>query len=149
VGVNVDAFVKETDDIDLDALMNRVREAALGMGAGGSATAPAQTGETITSNSDLIRVIEAQSQWNEQTRKALTEIVQCFVALRDDWAEAQKGLRQEIDQLSGLVRQLRTTLESSAAGPKPPAAAARGRRAIASPRRDKVRRATKGGKQRS
>jgi hypothetical protein len=147
----VNTFAKDVgDDRDLDALMIRVREAALGMGTGGNGTALAHAaGDTPGFDADLVKVIDAQSQWNEQTRKALAELVECLRTLRDDWAEAQKGLQQEMGQLLALVGQLRTMPGAAVGRRNPSAAAARGRRAIASHRSTRVRPAAKGGKQRS
>ena len=145
----MDTFVRDAgDDSDLDELMARVRAAALGTGAGGSAAAPAPSG-TTGHDSDLIRLIDAQSQWNENTRKALVDLLECLKMVRDDWAEAEKGLRQEMGQLAALVRQLRATPGAASARPKPSAPAARRRRTIASSRAGRGRHATKGGKPRS
>jgi len=145
----VDTFVRDIgDDSDLDELMARVRAAALGTGAGGSAAAPAPCG-TAGHDSDLIRVIDAQSQWNEHTRKALVDLLECLKMVRDDWAEAEKGLRHEMSQLSVLVRQLRTTPGVASARRKPSTPAARRRHTIASSRAGRERHATKGGKPRS
>ena len=136
------------DDGDLDELMTRVRELALGTGTGGSAVTAAQAaGEAAGCDSDLLRVIAAQSEWNEQTRKALGEVVQCLQELRDDWIGAQKGLGDEIARLSALVRQLRP--EGALARRKSSAPGARGRRTVASSRTAQVRHATKGRKPRS
>ena len=57
---------------------------------------------------DLVRVIEAQGEWNEQTRQSLAALVECLRTLRDDWTDAQARLRQEMGQLSALVEQLRS-----------------------------------------
>ena len=144
----MDTLVRDVgDDSDLDELMARVRAAALGTGAGGSAATPAP-GDT-RHDSDLIRVIDAQSQWNEHIRKALVDLLECLRMVRDDWAEAEKGLRQEMGQLSALVRQLRTTPGAVSARRKPSAPAARRRRTLASSRAGRGRHATKGGKPRS
>jgi len=138
------------DDGDLDELMTRVRELALGMGPAGSARTAAQAGgEASGCDSELLKVIEAQSEWNEQTRKALGEVVQCLQELRDDWIDAQKGLSDEIARLSALVRQLRPAAEGTLARRKSSAPAARGRHTVASRRTAQVRHATKGGKPRS
>ena len=145
----MDTFVRDVgDDSDLDELMARVRAAALGTGAGGSAATPAPC-DAAGHDSDLIRVIDAQSQWNEHTRKALVDLLECLKMVRDDWAEAEKGLRQEMGQLSALVRQLRTTPGALSARRKPSAPAARRRRTLASSRAGRGRHATKGGKPRS
>ena len=136
------------NDSDLDELMARVRAAALGTGTGGSAAAPAPC-DAAGHDSDLIRVIDAQGQWNEHTRKALVDLLECLKMVRDDWAEAEKGLRHEMSQLSALVRQLRTTPGAVSARRKPSAPAPRRRRTLASSRAVRGRRATKGGKPRS
>lgn len=146
----MDTFTRDlSNDLDLDELMTRVREAALGTGGGSSHAAHAQApSDTTERGSDLISVIEAQHQWNEHTRKALTELVECLQTLRDDWAEAETRLRAEMDQLSTLVRQVRTP-GAAPARRKVSAPAARRRRTTASHRANGVRNATKGGKQRS
>src|SRR5580765_8562884 len=127
-------LAKDSDDPDLDALMIRVREAALGAAGGGTASALTQAAGATRGDSDLIRVIDAQGEWNEHTRKLLAELAECLRTLRDDWAAAQKGLRDEMNKLSALVRQLQTKPDRAAARPKPSASAPRGRRAIASRR---------------
>lgn len=145
----MDRFVRDAgDDSDLDELMARVRAAALGKDAGGSATAPAPC-DTAGHDSDLIKVIDAQSQWNEHTRKALADLLECLKMVRDDWAEAEKGLRREIAQLSALVQQLRKTPRATSARRKSSAHAARGRRTTLSSRAGRGHRATKGRKSRS
>jgi predicted secreted protein len=122
----VDAFTGNfDDDLDLDALMSRVRDAALGGGTTATATPPAAAADTPGQDADLIKVIEAQGEWNEQTRKALVDLVQCLQALRDDWADAHQGLRREMARLAA-------------------------RRAGVTPRTNRGRRAAaKGGKRRS
>lgn len=137
------------DDGDLDELMTRVRELALGTGTGSGAGTAAQAGEASGGDSDLLKVIAAQGEWNEHTRKALGEVVQCLQVLRDDWIEAQKGLGDEIARLSALVRQLRPATERPLARRKSSAPSARGRRTVASSRTAQVRHVTKRGKQRS
>jgi hypothetical protein len=130
--------------------MTRVRELALGMGTGGSAGNAVQgPSEVAGCDSDLLRVIDAQSDWNEDTRKALGEVVQCLQALRDDWIGAQKGLGDEIARLSALVRQQRAATRGALARRKSSVPTARGRRTVASSRTAQVRHATKRGKQRS
>jgi hypothetical protein len=146
----VDTFTRNSDDdADLDELMNRVREAALGASAAvaGSSAATGASGDMAVADSDVARVLDAQGQLNEQMRKALADLVGCLRTLRDDWAEAQKGLRREMGQLSASVRTLQTPSSSASPRRKTPARAARGRRAATSRRADRVRPATKGGKQ--
>ena len=90
--------------MDLDALMARVREAAMGTGASGSAAAPAPC-DAAGHDSISIRVIDAQGEWNEHTRKALVGAggVPPDAAGRLGRG-CRQGLRQEMGQLSALVR---------------------------------------------
>jgi hypothetical protein len=95
--------------VDLDALMLRVREAAM-TGAGGAASLQPQAageGPSRERELDLIRVIEAQGDWNEQARQSLTALADCIRTLRDDWADERAELRREIGQLAALVAHLR------------------------------------------
>lgn len=99
-----------SEDVDLDALMQRVRDAArMGPGA-----------DDVAREIDLIRVLDAQGEWNEHARQSFMALAESIRALRDDWTNVQAGLRREIAELSALVEQLR--------------AAPRTRRAAASPR---------------
>jgi hypothetical protein len=107
-----------SDDLDLEALMLRVRDAAM-TGAASSGTVQPQTaGDGLARELDLIRVLEAQSDWNEHARQTLTALVDCIRALRDDWADVQAGLRRDINQLSGLVEPRRSTKTSRRSGRK-------------------------------
>lgn len=115
------------DDLDLDALMIRVREAATG-GAARAETAADAKG----ADSDLVRVIDAQGEWNEQTRQSLVALVECLRTLRDDWADAHARLRGDVAQLSAAVGDLRKR-----------------RVAATTPRTPAKRRSSKGGKRRS
>jgi hypothetical protein len=120
-----------SDDVDLDALMLRVRDAAMTSAASAGTVQPQAAADGAARELDLVRVLEAQGDWNEQARQSFTALLEGIRALRDDWAEAQTRLRQEIVRLSALVEQLRAT-------PSP------GRRAAASPRgRSKRRQAGK------
>ena len=112
------------DDLDLDALMIRVREAAMA-GAARPETAADVKGADI----DLVRVIDAQGEWNEQTRQSLVALVECLRTLRDDWADAHARLRDDVGQLAALVSDLR-------------------KRRTAAPRAAAKRRSSKGGKRR-
>ena len=115
------------DDLDLDALMIRVREVATA-GAARAETAADAKGTDI----DLVRVIDAQGEWNEQTRQSLVALVECLRTLRDDQADAHARLREDVGQLSALVGELRK------------------RRVVAATRRTPAkRRSNKGGKRRS
>ena len=122
-----------SDDLDLDALMLRVRDEA---GASSSETVqPQAAGEAAARELDLIRVLEAQGDWNEHIRQSLAALVDCIRMLRDDWADGQAGLRQEIGRLSALVEELRSTTAAPAVRSSPPGdTLARTRRATASPR---------------
>ena len=115
-----------SDDLDLDALMVRVRDAARGGAARGGALQVQSASDETARELDLIRVLEAQSAWNEHARQALMALTDAIRALRDDWAEVQAGLRREIAQLTAQVEQLR--------------APARTRRKAASPRVSGTRR---------
>ena len=118
------------DDLDLDALMVRVREVAMA-GAARQETAADAKGADI----DLVRVIDAQGEWNEHTRQSLVALVECLRTLRDDWTEAHARLREDMGQLSALVGALRKGKSA--------------RRAGGSPRTTAKRRSSKGGKRRS
>ena len=115
------------DDLDLDALMIRVREAAMA-GAARAETAADAKGADI----DLVRIIDAQGEWNEQTRQSLVALVECLRTLRDDWADAHARLREDVGQLAALVSDLRKR-KVAATTPRTPA----------------KRRSTKGGRRRS
>ena len=106
------------DDEDLDALMMRVREVAMTTGPGAGAARPQTAGDAPGADIDLVRVIDAQSEWNEHTRQSLAALTECLRALQDDWADAQAGLRREIGQLSARVEQHRPRARR-AAGAKP------------------------------
>jgi hypothetical protein len=95
------------NDVDLDALMVRVREAAMAGASSGGPVQPQAAGDGSARDLDLIRVLEAQGDWNEHARQSLTALVDGIRALRDDWADVQAGLRREISQLTALVEQLR------------------------------------------
>ena len=95
------------DDLDLDTLMIHVREAAMASGTSGGAAQPTAAGDAHGADNDLVRVIEAQGEWNEQTRQSLTALVECLRTLRDDWTDAHARLREDMRQLSALVGELR------------------------------------------
>jgi hypothetical protein len=97
-----------SDDVDLDALMLRVREAAMTGAAGGGTVEPPAAGDGTARELDLIRVLEAQGDWNDQARQSLAALADCLRTLRDDWADERAGLRREIGQLSALVEKLRS-----------------------------------------
>jgi len=102
-----------SDDVDLEALMLRVRDAAM-IGIAGAGTAPPHSGEAGARELDLVRVLQAQDEWNEQARQSLMALVDGLRALRDDWTDVQAALRREIVRLTAMVEQLRT-----ASVPKP------------------------------
>ena len=137
------------DDADLDELMIRVRELALGTRTSDKAgTAVPAADEVSGCDADLLRVLDAQSEWNEHTRKALGEVVQCLQALRDDWIKAQKSLGDEIARLSARIRHLQPATEGALAR-RQLAPAARSRRTAASSRPAQARHAKKRGTPRS
>jgi len=110
-GRTVDTVAKPvSDDVDLDALMLRVREAAMTGAAGGVTIQPPAAGDGTARELDLIRVLEAQGDWNDQARQSLAALADCIRTLRDDWADERAGLRREIAQLSALVEQLRSAV---------------------------------------
>ena len=96
------------DDLDLDALMVRVREAALAGGPNGEAIGSVRAGDANGADIDLIRVIDAQGEWNEQTRQLLAALLEGLRTLRDDWTDAHARLCEDVGQLSALVSELRT-----------------------------------------
>jgi len=100
------------DEVDLDALMLRVREAAMTGAAGGGAVQPQAAGDGTARELDLIRVLEAQGDWNEQARQSLAALADCIRTLRDDWADERAGLRREIARLSALVEPRRSPAAS-------------------------------------
>ena len=97
-----------SDDLDLDALMVRVREAAMAGGTSGAAARPQAGGNVNGEAIDLVRVLDAQSEWNEHTRQSLVALVECLRMLRDDWLDANARLREQIRDLSALVAEFRT-----------------------------------------
>jgi hypothetical protein len=105
----VDTVVKPvSDDVDLDALMVRVRDAVMTGAASGGTVQPQAAGEGTARELDLIRVLEAQGDWNEQARQSLAALADGIRTLRDDWDETLAGLRRDIGQLSVLVEHLRS-----------------------------------------
>lgn len=102
-----------SDDLDLDALMIRVREAATAGAARAESAADARSADI-----DLARVIDAQGEWNEQTRQSLVALVECLRTLRDDWVDAHARLREDVGQLSALVADLGKR-RAAAATPRP------------------------------
>jgi hypothetical protein len=95
------------EDLDLDTLMVRVREAAMAGGASGGAAPAKAAGDATGADSELVRVIEAQGEWNEQTRQAVAMLVDSLRTLRDDWTDANEKLREEVRQLRALVGERR------------------------------------------
>ena len=137
------------DDLDLDALMTRVREAAMAGGPSGGATHP-QSGDANGADLDLVRVLDAQGEWNEQTRQSLAALADCLRTLRDDWTDAHARLRDELSQLSALVAGLRTGTSTAASRAKQPAVNAKRVRSASNAARTPVkRRPSNGGKRRS
>jgi hypothetical protein len=94
-------------EVDLDALMLRVREAASANTAGGGTLHTPTVADDGAREPDLIRVLEAQADWNEHARQAFEALADGIRALRDDWVGAQAELRREITRLSGQLEQLR------------------------------------------
>lgn len=139
-----------SDDVDLDALMIRVREAAMATGTRGGAARPHTDEDAKGADIDLVRVIDAQGEWNEHTRQSLAALVECLRTLRDDWTDAHARLRVEMGHLSALVEQLRSATSPALAPPSSPAQTPpRTRRAAASPRGTSKRRPAAGRRPRS
>ena len=138
------------DDLDLDALMVRVREAA-SAGAGDGAPARAHVdGDMHQANLDLVRVIDAQAEWNEQTRQSLAAMVECLRALREDWTDAHERLRHDMEQLSALISELRTGTVRAATRTKQAAGQTKRARGASVPARAPAkRRPGNGGRRRS
>lgn len=137
------------DDVDLDALMTLVREAAM-TGGTTEITAPAQTAGDLTGRDfALMRVIEAQGEWNEHTSKSLAALVECLRTLRDDWTEAQTRLRQQVGRLSAIVEDMRTATEAAVARSNELAAKSKRRRRARASRRTRTRQSINGGRRRS
>jgi hypothetical protein len=124
-----------SDDLDLDALMIRVREAAIASGTSGGAARPQTAGDAKGAEIDLVRVIDAQGEWNDHTRQSLAALVECLRTLRDDWTDAHARLREDMGQLSALVGELRTRTGAAVTRANQPAdRSKRARGASASPR---------------
>jgi hypothetical protein len=123
------------DDPDLEALMLRVRDAAMNGTASSGQAPPHAAGEATALELELVRVLEAQGEWNEHTRQSLAALVDCIRMLRDDSADVQAGLRREIRELSALVEQMRSAAAAPAARPGAAGSAPpRTRRAAVAPR---------------
>lgn len=90
------------DDQDLDALMVRVREAALTV-TNGATPRPNAAGAADDAGVDLVGVLDAQAASNEELRQSLAALVECLQTLRDDWSDAHARLQEEVRQLSALV----------------------------------------------
>jgi hypothetical protein len=122
-----------SDERDLDALMLLVRDAAM-TAAASSGIQPQAAGEGTARELDLIKVLEAQGDWNEHVRQSLAALVDCIRTLQDDWADVQAGLRGDIGQLSALIDRLRSASSSKAARSGPAGHAPPRTRRAASPR---------------
>jgi hypothetical protein len=146
----VDTAIPFDDDADLDALMSRVREAAM---AGTPGSRPVQTHVSSDGDGDeqdVIKVLEAQGDWNEQARQDLVALLDGIRTLRDDWNDVHAGLRREIARLSAQVDELRAAAAAPAARPGASGnSRSRVRRAPASSRRSSKRRSVGGRKTRS
>ena len=108
------------DDADLDALMVRVRDAARSGPAGGGPPQAQPAMDDIARELDLIRVLDAEGEWNEHARQSFMALADAIRVLRDDSAEAQAALRREVAQLTALVEKLRapTRTRRKAASPR-------------------------------
>ena len=76
-------------------------------GPSAEANRPGPAGDASGADIDLIRVIDAQGEWNEQTRQVLAALLEGLRTLRDDWTDAHARLREDVGQLSALVSELR------------------------------------------
>jgi len=144
----VDIAIPFDDDPDLDALMVRVRDAARGGTLASRPGQPPTSSEADAGELDVVRVLEAQGDWNEQARQELVALLDCIKSLRDDWNEAHAGLCREIARLSAQVAELR----ASVGAPTPGSIVfenLRSRRAPTSSRRPTKRRSVGGRKPRS
>lgn len=108
-----------SDDLDLDALMVRVRDAAMAGAGNGDAGRHDTAGDATAAEIDLIRLIDAQGEWNEHTRQSLAALLDCLRTLRDDWMDAHARLRREVEQLSELIGELRTGTTAAVTRAKP------------------------------
>ena len=139
-----------SDDLDLDALMLRVREVAMASGASGGAARPQAAADAAGADIALVRVIDAQGEWNEHTRQSLAALVECVRTMRDDWTDAHARLREDMDRLSALVGELRILSGKAATRANQLTdTPARARAASASPRTTGKRRSSKAGRRRS
>ena len=138
-----------SDDLELDALMIRVREAAIASGTTGGAARPQAAGDAKGAEIDLVRVIDAQGEWNEHTRQSLAALVECLRTLRDDWTDAHARLREDMSRLSARVGEVRTRSGAAVTRANQPAdRSKRARGASASTRPPGKRRSIKGRRQR-
>ena len=102
--------------------MIRVREAAMASGTSSGAARPQTAGDAKGADIDLVRVIDAQGEWNEHTRQLLAALVECLQTLREDWTDAHARLREDMShRLSALVRELRTRTDTAVTQAKQPA----------------------------
>jgi hypothetical protein len=144
----VDTAIPIDDDLDLDALMLRVRDAAMAGTPGSRPVQPQAPSEVDAAELDVIRVLEAQADWNEQARQDLVALLDCVRTLRDDWNDVHAGLRREIARLAAQVDEVRAAAAAPASRPIV-SANPRPRRARVSPRRASKRRSAGGRKPRS
>ena len=131
----MDTAIPFDDDLDLDALMLRVRDAAMAGTPGRGAVQPQASGDADAGELDVLKVLEAQGEWNEQARQDLVALVDAIRALRDDWNEAHATLRQEVAQLSALIEGLRAATAPAARANVSGNTRSRTRHADAPPRR--------------
>jgi hypothetical protein len=103
----VDILQKDVShDLELDALMMKVREAAMAGGTGRVTSPPQTAGDQTGPELDLVRVIDAQGEWNEHTTKSLAAVVECLRSLRDDWEAAHSRICQDVERLSAVLDQM-------------------------------------------
>ena len=83
-----------SDDVDLDALMSRVREAAGSVGA-----VPAVTGGPAEASrgaaAELGQLLTAQAAWNERMSRSLAVIAECLQGLQDAWQDLESRVSSD------------------------------------------------------
>jgi hypothetical protein len=82
------------DDIDLDALMTRVREAAGSVGEVPAVTdGPAEASRGAAA--ELGQVLTAQAAWNERMSRSLALIAECLQGLQEAWQDLESRVSSD------------------------------------------------------
>ena len=97
--MNIDLLLDGTsDDLELEALMARVREAA-GINQTARKPPPAEQGAPADGSAaptpDLGDLLAAQVAWNERTTKSLALIVECLLGMQEAWQQLDAYVRAE------------------------------------------------------